>query len=283
MIPTVIVLFGAVYTSIVLDDIEAKASDRDGGRRHRPAVRVALRLPRSGRHLQNELHVPADRSSISPERARRPALLLGPGVGHQARPRPGSDPAATRSTTRSRHPRRIGHLQSSAPSSAAAATPRCGRRSVVEPQADVRRVAQGPGEDCPTDRQPPARRRGHGAGVRRQIAGWAGGWRTCGSGLSRPGLGAGGPRGPPRGRVRLRPGRRPARDLRAPAFQTEQTGYPHIIVPAITGPLGFLVGIGCFDYWFRWAVGAPTHPRRPLPARRHELAATTSSSTPTTR
>ena len=43
-------------------------------------------------------------------------------------------------------------------------------------------------------------------------------------------------------------------------FQTEQTGYPHIIVPAITAPLGFLVGLGCFDYWFRWAAGGPTIP-----------------------
>ena len=25
-------------------------------------------------------------------------------------------------------------------------------------------------------------------------------------------------------------------------FQTEPTGYPHLIVPAITGPLGFLIG-----------------------------------------
>ncbi|MEZ5075073.1 MAG: cbb3-type cytochrome c oxidase subunit I [Solirubrobacterales bacterium] len=41
-------------------------------------------------------------------------------------------------------------------------------------------------------------------------------------------------------------------------FQTEATGYPHIIVPAITGPIGFMIGIGCFDYWFRWAAGAPT-------------------------
>src|SRR5256885_10472363 len=51
-----------------------------------------------------------------------------------------------------------------------------------------------------------------------------------------------------------------------PIFQTEQTGYPHIIVPSITGPLGFLIGIGCFDYWFRWAVGAPTFPAE----REHE-------------
>ncbi|MET0926128.1 MAG: cbb3-type cytochrome c oxidase subunit I, partial [Solirubrobacterales bacterium] len=43
-------------------------------------------------------------------------------------------------------------------------------------------------------------------------------------------------------------------------FQTEMTGYPHLIVPAITAPLGFLVGLGAFDYWFRWAVGAPTVP-----------------------
>ena len=31
-------------------------------------------------------------------------------------------------------------------------------------------------------------------------------------------------------------------------FQTEQTGYPHVVVPLITGPLGFLLGFGCFDY-----------------------------------
>jgi cytochrome c oxidase subunit 1 len=43
-------------------------------------------------------------------------------------------------------------------------------------------------------------------------------------------------------------------------FQTDQTGYPHLIVPAFTTPLGFLVGIGCFDYWWRWAIGSPTTP-----------------------
>ncbi|MGH2976558.1 MAG: cytochrome c oxidase subunit I, partial [Solirubrobacterales bacterium] len=43
-----------------------------------------------------------------------------------------------------------------------------------------------------------------------------------------------------------------------PAFQTEQTGYPQVIVPLITGPLGFLAGFGCFDYWLRWAAGMPT-------------------------
>ncbi|HEV2789841.1 MAG TPA: cytochrome c oxidase subunit I, partial [Solirubrobacterales bacterium] len=43
-------------------------------------------------------------------------------------------------------------------------------------------------------------------------------------------------------------------------YQTEQTGYPHIVVPAVLAPLGFLWGFGCFDYWLRWAVGMPTIP-----------------------
>jgi cytochrome c oxidase subunit 1 len=33
-----------------------------------------------------------------------------------------------------------------------------------------------------------------------------------------------------------------------------------ITISLIAMPLGFLVGIGCFDYWFRWASGAPTKP-----------------------
>src|SRR4051812_50040477 len=28
----------------------------------------------------------------------------------------------------------------------------------------------------------------------------------------------------------------------------------------ITVPMAFLFGIGCFDYWLRWASGAPTIP-----------------------
>ena len=33
-----------------------------------------------------------------------------------------------------------------------------------------------------------------------------------------------------------------------------------ITVALLALPLAFLVGIGCFDYWFRWASGAPTIP-----------------------
>ncbi|MDX6643778.1 MAG: cytochrome c oxidase subunit, partial [Solirubrobacteraceae bacterium] len=35
---------------------------------------------------------------------------------------------------------------------------------------------------------------------------------------------------------------------------------PIVTVCLISVPLAFLVGIGCFDYWFRWASGAPTIP-----------------------
>ncbi len=31
-------------------------------------------------------------------------------------------------------------------------------------------------------------------------------------------------------------------------------------VSLVTVPMAFLIGIGCFDYWFRWASGAPTIP-----------------------
>jgi cytochrome c oxidase subunit 1 len=43
-------------------------------------------------------------------------------------------------------------------------------------------------------------------------------------------------------------------------LQTEQTGYPHVIVPLVTAPFGFLWGLGCFDYWLKWAFGAKTLP-----------------------
>jgi cytochrome c oxidase subunit I len=33
-----------------------------------------------------------------------------------------------------------------------------------------------------------------------------------------------------------------------------------VTVAMISMPLAFLVGIGCFDYWFYWASGAPTRP-----------------------
>src|SRR5215213_4540404 len=35
---------------------------------------------------------------------------------------------------------------------------------------------------------------------------------------------------------------------------------PIVTVILIAAPLAFLVGIGGFDYWFRWCIGAPTAP-----------------------
>src|ERR1051325_3029661 len=35
---------------------------------------------------------------------------------------------------------------------------------------------------------------------------------------------------------------------------------PIVTVELITVPFGFLFGLGAFDYWFRWASGAPTIP-----------------------
>jgi hypothetical protein len=53
-------------------------------------------------------------------------------------------------------------------------------------------------------------------------------------------------------------------------------------VAMISMPLTFLVGIGCFDYWFRWAAGAPTEPEDHSGHGAHR-GGTTSRSTPTTR
>ena len=44
-----------------------------------------------------------------------------------------------------------------------------------------------------------------------------------------------------------------------PTFQTEQTATPGHR-SAIFAPIGFLAGLGAFDYWFRWAIGGPTYP-----------------------
>ena len=44
-------------------------------------------------------------------------------------------------------------------------------------------------------------------------------------------------------------------------FDDKWTEWNAIItVFLIAGPLFWLVGLGCFDYWFRWAIGAPINP-----------------------
>ena len=57
-----------------------------------------------------------------------------------------------------------------------------------------------------------------------------------------------------------------------------------VLVGGLTmGPVGFLLGIGAFDYWLYWISGRPTMPGRPLPTTARTAGRTTSRSTPTTR
>ena len=49
-----------------------------------------------------------------------------------------------------------------------------------------------------------------------------------------------------------------------------------------TMPIGFLAGIGAFDYWLYYISGRPTRPRT-TPGTARAPGATTSGSTPTTR
>ena len=51
----------------------------------------------------------------------------------------------------------------------------------------------------------------------------------------------------------------------------------------VAAPLGFLIGIGCFDYWFCWAVGRTRRSPRTTRATAPTRGRTTSASTPTTR
>ena len=60
VIPTVIVLFGAVYSWITLSRHRGPRPEPDGGGRLRPAVRVALQLPEPG-VTSARLHVPVNR------------------------------------------------------------------------------------------------------------------------------------------------------------------------------------------------------------------------------
>ena len=57
-----------------------------------------------------------------------------------------------------------------------------------------------------------------------------------------------------------------------------------VLVGGLTlAPIGFLLGIGSFDYWLYWISGRPTIPDDHCEPRRHRPGRTTSRSTPTTR
>ena len=47
---------------------------------------------------------------------------------------------------------------------------------------------------------------------------------------------------------------------------------PIVTVILLAAPLGFLVGIGGFDYWGKWMIGSPTEPEDHSEPRRAQLA-----------
>jgi len=50
-------------------------------------------------------------------------------------------------------------------------------------------------------------------------------------------------------------------------FEPTWDGNAVTTVSLIAMPLAFLLGIGCFDYWFYWAAGRPTRPEHHTPHR----------------
>ena len=58
---------------------------------------------------------------------------------------------------------------------------------------------------------------------------------------------------------------------------------PLVTVATVTFPIGFLIGIGAFDYWAYYVSGTPDTAGGPLGPRRAHAGRTTSARTPTTR
>ena len=276
VIPTIIVLFGAGYSWIVLDDIEARADDAMPLKVTAQQFKWTFEYPEADGLRSDELHVPVDRQlDVQLEALDVAALILGAGVADQARPG-----AVRRGRRRDRrrvrgHAERGGHLQ-----------PRLHRALRPRAHDDAGdgggRVAGGlrPVARRPGDRP----RRGAGGGIlggRRDLGFGRKDERGSGNQATRPG--ARGARVHSRLGVRVRARRRPARDLRArdlpdradrlPAPDRPRDHRPARL-PGRARRVRLLVPLGS---------GQADDPRGPLPARRPSPGATTSSSTPITR
>ena len=95
-IPTIIVLFAGIYSTIVLNDIEAEAANQMEVDVTAQQFAWRFDYPEQG-VTSNELHVPVRHPArAASERARRDPLLLGARVGDQARSRPRIRPARRR-------------------------------------------------------------------------------------------------------------------------------------------------------------------------------------------
>ncbi len=110
VIPTIIVLFGAGYSWVVLDDIEEPAPTAERMQVNVTAQQFAwtFEYPEEG-VTSDELHVPVGQQLDLSSRARRAPLVLGPGVADQARP----GPAGAGGRRGRRH--RLGHARRRAP------------------------------------------------------------------------------------------------------------------------------------------------------------------------
>ena len=260
VIPTVIVLFGAGYSWIVLDDIEAKADDRMPVNVTAQQFKWTFEYPEETVPSDegpvplssSELHVPVDRqlelhltaldvlhSFWVPEwRIKRDLVPEGAG-GDEV-----DDEVVVT-------PERGGHLRQRLHRALRARALDDAGHGGGRVPGGVRPVGRRAARGGPRGRRRPPARAGRLARL---------GERTLAAAMRQPGL----TRGALGFVIGAAFGFGLVVALRAISgleiFQTEQTGYPHLIVPAITAPFGFLIGLGAFDYWFRWAAGRPTYP-----------------------
>ena len=156
--------------------------------------------------------------------------------------------------------------RSPAPSCAGSATPRCGRRwwSRTRPRSTAGPQRQKSGRTAAgrraLEQEPAAARRERRSAEAPRLRWPAWRWPPQQRALRRAdaaGLDPGGLDDGRRRRVRVRARRRPAR---APGRRPSSRATPIVTVILIAAPLAFLVGIGGFDYWGRWMIGAPTEP-----------------------
>ena len=106
VIPTIIVLFGAGYSWVVLDDIEEPVDEPAHRRRLLAAVRLELRLPRQGQRLLGGRAARAARppGPLQDARPRRDPLLLGARVADQEGQRAGDHDDGDRHARQARAP-----------------------------------------------------------------------------------------------------------------------------------------------------------------------------------
>ena len=110
-IPAILLVALCSWAYVVHGRHRGGAGQRDAHRRHRPAVRVDLRVPAARRQadqLEHPVPRPGPARALQRQGDRRPARLLGPGVPHEDRRGAGHHDALPRHARPARHlPRRL--------------------------------------------------------------------------------------------------------------------------------------------------------------------------------